>query len=655
MIRRYSRVFAVITTCMTLTILTMAGCGGGSSPTKPTPTPPSPPTPPPTPVATSISISPSSHTLAAIGATVRLTATVRDQNNNPMTGQAVTWTSANTAVATVSAQGLVTAVANGTAQITARSGNASGNAAITVAEPVPTRITITPSSHTLEAIGATIQLSAAVRDQRNNVMSGQTVTWSSGDEAVATVSEGGLVTAVSNGMVDITAQSGSLSASATITVSEPVPTTIAIDPESATLEAIGQTVQLMAVVLDQRENAMQDETVMWSSGDELVATVNEDGLVTAVGNGMADIMAQTGDVTGSATITVSQVPASIGIEVDPESTTLTEFGETLQLLASVSDANEETIEEPAINWSSSDETVVTVDETGLVTAVGNGMTDITAQAGDLSDMVSITVMGPSPDREALIDIYNATDGMSWMMQDNWSSDEHVSTWYGVMTDVQGRVTSLNLEDNGLSGNIPSELGQLGQLEMLNLASNKLEGELPEELGNLTNIKAMYLQNNADLTGKLPDTFLGLSLMALNLEGTIVCVPQNPAFQMWLSGIMDAQGITLCEIEYVLWPGVKVYPGILEFEVPGAGAIPLSTCFPGLDNYEAFGAVITVHYSIWQGRADMDSPWMDIAGTRKIFEVCPYKADVPGDYRLVGDVTIDGERRFRASENYFTIP
>ncbi|MYG17640.1 MAG: Ig-like domain-containing protein, partial [Gemmatimonadetes bacterium] len=182
MIRPYSRAFAMITASMYFMIL--AGCGGGdSSPTSPTPSTPTPPAPPPTPVATSLTVAPSSHTLASIGATVQLSATVRDQNNNPMTGQTVSWTSSNTAVATVSGNGLVTAVSNGTTQITARAGNASGTANITVAEPMPTRITIAPASHTLEEIGETVQLRATVRDQRNNAMSGQTITWSSGDEA----------------------------------------------------------------------------------------------------------------------------------------------------------------------------------------------------------------------------------------------------------------------------------------------------------------------------------------------------------------------------------------------------------------------------------------------------------------------------------------
>ena len=648
MIRRYSRVLAVVTTCMALAIL--AGCGGGDSPTKPAPPTPQPPAP--TPVATSITITPSSHTLEAIGATVQLTATVKDQNNNTMTGQTVTWTTGNGAVATVNAQGLVTAVSNGSAQITARSGNASGTTSITVSEPMATRITITPSSRTLEAIGETVQLAAVVRDQRNNVISSVTVTWSSGDEAVATVTAQGLVTAVSNGSTQITARSDGATGRATITVSEPVPTTIVIDPTSASLEAIGFTVQLSAMVKDQRDNAMPDAMVTWSSGDESVATVNEEGLVTAVDNGMVDITAQSDEAMESVTITVSQVAATITIM--PTMTTLTELGETVQLEVAVEDANEVAIDEPSITWSSSDETVATVDEAGLVTAVDNGVADITAQSGDAMQSVSVTVAGPSPDRDTIIAIYNATDGPGWTSQMNWVSDEPVGTWEGVMTDERGRVTELNLAGFGLMGPLPLELGQLDHLVVLDLSGNSLTGMIPMELGQLTNLAALHLQENADLEGPLPDSFLDLVLMSLNLGSTQACVPQNADFQMWLNGIMDAQGITPCAIEYDPWPGVKVFRGSLQFEVPGGEPIQLPVCFPGLNNFPAFGAVITVHYSIWQTKDETDGPWTDIEDTEKNFEVCPYDTEVPGEYRLVGDVTIDGVRRYRASENTFIV-
>lgn len=100
-----------------------AACGGGT--TEPPPDPPR---------ATTITVSPATADLAALGATVLLSAEVRDQNGQAMAGAAVTWASGAATVATVSASGLVTAVANGTATITATSGSASGSATVTVAQ-----------------------------------------------------------------------------------------------------------------------------------------------------------------------------------------------------------------------------------------------------------------------------------------------------------------------------------------------------------------------------------------------------------------------------------------------------------------------------------------------------------------------------------------
>ena len=704
MIRTYSRAFAMVLVSMSFMILT--GCGGGdsgpTSPTPSTPTPPTPPAPPPTPVATSIAVTPTSHTLSAIGATVQLSATVRDQNNNPMSGQTVNWNSSNTAVATVSGSGLVTAVSNGTAQITARSGNASGTANITVAEPVPTRVTISPTPYTLEAIGATVQLSATVRDQRNNVMSGQPITWSSGDEAVATVSGDGLVTAVGNGKTEITAKSGSLSS--------------------------------------------------------------------------------------SAEITVAQVPAAVSIEVDAEATTLTAIGQTLQLMASVSDANDHPIADPDISWSSSDESVATVDEDGLVTAVSNGMADITATSGDVSQSVTITVMTPSPDRETLIAIYNATDGPNWTQQDNWLSETHISTWYGITTNDVGRVTrielagvgmagpipvelaelahldsliasvnhltgpipaelsrlerldTMNLSGNNLTGPIPPELGQLtalkemylstnqlsgpippelgqmssmewlymnsnefsgaippemgqlvklqrirlaknklsgvippefGQLadlRVMDLSENELTGNVPAEMGGLTLLNALLLKDNTDMSGSLPQSFLDSPLSKLTLEGTQICVPPDADFRAWVDGLDNEQEITYCEVEYVAWEGVTVKRGNLTFRSELI-SIPfvVTGCFTeesfinapeGIKDWKApiGDDTLTIHYSVWQRSIDMGDTWRDVESTRVMYDACVYDGpEDPGEYRLVGDITLNSNREFRRSENTFEIP
>ncbi|MDE2847553.1 MAG: Ig-like domain-containing protein, partial [Gemmatimonadota bacterium] len=153
-----------------LALLVIATCGK-DSPTKPTP-PPQPPTPPPAqPVPTRITITPATTTLTSIGQTVQHSATVLDQNGQPVPGAVVTWSSSNAAVATVNSQGLVTAVMNGTAQITARSGNVSTSINVTVMQAA-VRITITPITATLMAIGETVQFSAAVLDQNGQPVDG---------------------------------------------------------------------------------------------------------------------------------------------------------------------------------------------------------------------------------------------------------------------------------------------------------------------------------------------------------------------------------------------------------------------------------------------------------------------------------------------------
>ena len=106
------------------------------------------------------------------------------------------------------------------------------------------------------------------------------------------------------------------------------------------------------------------------------------------------------------------------------------------------------------------------------------------------------------DRAALEALYNATGGADWTDKASWLSAEPLSSWHGVTTDVDGRVTKLELKNNGLSGEIPVELGNLGNLQTLNLSQNTLIGEIPEELGNLANLLDLTLWVNT-LSGEIP--------------------------------------------------------------------------------------------------------------------------------------------------------
>jgi acid phosphatase len=182
-----------------------------------TPAPPPPP-PAPVPVAT-VTVTPASATLR-VGTTVQLSTTLEDSAGNVLTGRTIMWSSSAPTVATVSASGLVTAVAVGSATITATSEGKSGTSAITVTLVPVATVSVAPASDTL-GIGTTSQLTATTKDSAGNVLTGRVVTWSSSATGVATVSGSGVVTGVAAGSATITATSEGQSGTASIMVTPP--------------------------------------------------------------------------------------------------------------------------------------------------------------------------------------------------------------------------------------------------------------------------------------------------------------------------------------------------------------------------------------------------------------------------------------------------
>ena len=344
-----------------------SSCGGGAT-DPPAPEPPRPAT---------VTVTPATAELAAMGATEQLTAEVRDQNGNPMAGAAVSWASSAAAVATVSATGLVTAAGNGTATVTATAGAASGSAAVTVAQAV-SAVAVAPAADSL-VVGDTLRYSAEAVDANGHAVAGAAFEWASTDELVAVVDGSGLATGVAEGEVTVTATSSEVTGRAELTVVAPTPTTVAVTPDSVVFRAIGQTAQLTAEVRDQTGRAMAGVPVAWSSGDTLVAVVDSAGLVTAVGGGAAVVSAAAGDASGEAGVTVLQ---SAGfVTVSPAADTIAP-GDTLRLVAEAFDENGHGVEGAVFNWSSSDSTIATTDGSGMVRGVAEGTATITATAGD---------------------------------------------------------------------------------------------------------------------------------------------------------------------------------------------------------------------------------------------------------------------------------
>lgn len=174
--------------------------------------------PAPAPVAT-VTVTPNPVTLR-VGTTRQLTATLKDSTGAVLTGRTVTWSSSASGVATVSATGLVTAVAAGSATITATSEGKNGTSSITVTLVPVSTVTVTPNPAGV-LVGATVQLTATLKDSAGNVLTGRAITWSSGATATATVSVSGLVSGVAAGSATITASSEGKSGTATVNVTAP--------------------------------------------------------------------------------------------------------------------------------------------------------------------------------------------------------------------------------------------------------------------------------------------------------------------------------------------------------------------------------------------------------------------------------------------------
>ncbi len=568
------------------------GCGDGESPS-------APPTPEPA-RPTTVMVSPATHELTALGETVQLTAEVRDQNARVMAGATVTWTSSASSVATVDAAGLVRAVGNGTATITASAGSASGSTVVTVTQSVAT-VDVSPATADLTALGATAQLTAAALDGNGHAVAGAEFSWESSDAAVATVDAAGLVTGVAKGTATITASAGGAQGTAEITV---------MDRDRAALVALYEATGGPNWV--NNENWLTDAPLgEWYGVDTdnsgRVVRLDLDGRWDSdareyIPHGLSGpIPPELGNLTDLTRLDLGHnflsgpVPTELGSLADLESLHLggndlagpipTELGKLASLTGLWLYSNSLTGEIPLglgnlasltrLDLRGNDLSGPIPTELGELASLtwlslsSNSLTGaIPTELGSLADLESLylsynDLTGPIPEsflelealerfrfeRNADLCAPGTIDFVTWLARIETVSGPYCNeSNVGVLNllyETSGGPDWTNssgwLETPALDEWYGVTADALGRILTLDLSRNGLAGQLPGNLSELAHMTELRIAHNTELSGRLPLSLADLSLRALHYAGTELCAPGDTSFRDWLSAIPSHEG------------------------------------------------------------------------------------------------------------------
>ena len=254
--------------------------------------------------------------------------------------------------------------------------------------PRVSQITLSPLTPTIIA-GQSVTLTAEPKDAAGVVVSGQTVSWTTSDASVATVT-GGVVAGVKAGSATITATSGTVTGSTLVTVLAAV-AQIVITPSPADV-IINETVQLTATLQDGAGSVLTGRTVTWSSSSDAAATVSSTGLVTGKVVGAVNITATAEGRTATVTVNVRPVPVAT-VTVTPNPLDLV-LGTSGTLVATTRDASGASLGRP-VTFASSNTAVATVTSTGSVTSVSVGTATITATSEGKTGTATVNV-SPAP-------------------------------------------------------------------------------------------------------------------------------------------------------------------------------------------------------------------------------------------------------------------
>ena len=248
------------------------------------------------------------------------------------------------------------------------------------------------------SVGNTAVLDVSAHDADGNAVPVSDVHWSSSNDAIASVSASGVVSAVSVGTATIAATAQGKSATARVSVSPRPIASVRVSPSAVTLD-VGKNASLTATPVDGAGASMGSMSTAWRSANTAVATVDANGKVTAVAAGATTISATIDNQTATAAVAVSaptpSTPTIGRVVVAPSIASLKWSGSsdrTIQLTATAYSTaiGGSVVPGVTLTWTSNKNSVATVSSTGLVTAVSDGIATISATATGVTGTAVIT-------------------------------------------------------------------------------------------------------------------------------------------------------------------------------------------------------------------------------------------------------------------------
>ena len=250
-------------------------------------------------------------------------------------------------------------------------------------EPKVTTIVVTPAASQME-MGRTVTLTAVVKDQRDSVMTGKTVTWMSNNTTIATVvtavatagTTTATVTGVTKGTANIVASVEGKSTTIPVFVVDPTVATVTVTATVPTTFFVGETLQATSTARDASNNALTSFVTSWTSSAPTVASVSTSGLITALSAGTTTITAASGGKTGTLNITVSLVPVARVVLTLPKAA---QVGRTATVASELRNSSGTVLTSTsrAFGWHSSNEAIATISATGVITGITYGTTIVT--------------------------------------------------------------------------------------------------------------------------------------------------------------------------------------------------------------------------------------------------------------------------------------